>query len=90
MGLLQHADYRQGQAAACPGDLLVLYSDGVVEAENAAGEQFDEDRVLAAIRENPDRSSAEIRDEILRRVHAFLDKEQAQDDLTLIVARIRR
>ena len=42
----------------------------------------------AAVRENSDRSSAEIRDEILRRVYVFLDKEQAQDDLTLIVAKI--
>ena len=74
----------------CPGDLLVLYSDGVVEAENKAGEQFEEGRILAAVRENSDRSSAEIRREILSRVHAFLDKKQAQDDLTLIVARIRR
>ena len=90
LGLLQKADYRQGQAVVCPGDLLVLYSDGVVEAENRAGEQFDEGRILAAVRENSDRSSAEIRREILSRVHAFLDKEQAQDDLTLIVARIRR
>ena len=88
LGLLQKADYRQGQAVVSPGDLLVLYSDGVVEAENTAREQFDEGRILAAVRENSDRSSAEIRDEILRRVHAFLDKEQAQDDLTLIVAKI--
>jgi sigma-B regulation protein RsbU (phosphoserine phosphatase) len=90
LGLLQKADYRQGRATLCPGDLLVLYSDGVVEAENASGEQFDEDRILSAVRENLNGSPAEIRDEILRRVHAFLDKEQAQDDLTLIVARIRR
>jgi hypothetical protein len=88
LGLLPGADYRQGQAAAGPGDLLVLYSDGVVEAENARGEQFDEDRLIAAVRENATRSSAEIRDEILRRVHVFLDKEPALDDLTLIVARI--
>jgi sigma-B regulation protein RsbU (phosphoserine phosphatase) len=45
LGLLQKTDYRQGQATVCPGDLLVLYSDGVVEAENAACEQFDEDRI---------------------------------------------
>ncbi len=37
----EKAGYRQGQAVVCPGDLLVLYSDGVVEAENAASEQFD-------------------------------------------------
>jgi sigma-B regulation protein RsbU (phosphoserine phosphatase) len=89
LGLLPKADYRQGQAAVCCGDLLVLYSDGVVEAENAAGEQFDEDRVLAAVRENSDSSSTGMRDEIVKRVHAFLGNAPPQDDLTLIVARFR-
>jgi phosphoserine phosphatase RsbU/P len=87
LGLLQGADYCQGRVVVYPGDLFVLYSDGVVEAENAFGEQFGEDRLLAVVRENSDSSSTEIRDEILRRVHAFLDKERVQDDLTLIVAR---
>ena len=89
LGMLREAHYRQGQAAVCAGDLLVLYSDGVVEATNASGEQFGEDRLLAVIRESSVRSSAEIRDEILKRVRSFLDKQQAQDDLTLVVARIR-
>ena len=88
LGLLRNAEYRQGQTAVCSGDLLVLYSDGVVEAENAAGEQFDEDRVLAAVRENSNSSSAMVRDEIMKRVHAFLGKAHPHDDLTLIVARI--
>lgn len=37
LGLLKDADYRQGHAAAYPGDLPLLYSDGVVEAESASG-----------------------------------------------------
>ena len=90
LGLLPGAEYRQGRRRSVRRDPLVLYSDGVVEAENVRGEPFDEDRLLAVVRENANGSSAEIRDEILRRVHAFLGKEQAQDDLTLIVARILR
>jgi serine phosphatase RsbU (regulator of sigma subunit) len=89
LGLLQSADYRQGQAVVCAGDLLVLYSDGVVEATNASGEQFDDDRLLAVIHENSGKSPARIREEILKRVQSFLGKERAQDDLTLVVARIR-
>jgi phosphoserine phosphatase RsbU/P len=87
LGLLKAAEYRQGWAVVGPGDLLVLYSDGVVEAENASGEQFNEDRLLAAIRENSERPAAEIRDGILSRVRSFLEGEPAQDDLTLVVAR---
>jgi len=88
LGLLQGANYRQGQAVVGAGDLLVLFSDGVVEATNASGEQFDEDRLLAVILENSAGSAAEIREETLKRVRAFLGQEPAQDDLTLVVARV--
>jgi len=88
LGLLKDADYRQGQTVVRPGDLLLLYSDGVVEAESASGEQFDEARLLEVLRDNWGRPAAEIRDEILRRVHRFLDKGQAQDDVILVVVRI--
>jgi hypothetical protein len=89
LGLLEAAGYRQGEATVRPGDLLVLYSDGVVEAENAAGEQFNEDRLLAVIRENMGRPAAAVRDSILDQVKAFLDEGPAQDDLTVVVAMIR-
>jgi len=87
---MKGADYRQGRASAGPGDVPILCSDGVVEAGNARGEQFDEARLIGAVQENANRAAAEIRDEILRRVHALLDSEKAQDDLTLVVARIGR
>lgn len=51
-GLLKHADYQQGHAIVRPGDLLLLYSDGSVEAESASGEQFDEARLLDVLRDN--------------------------------------
>jgi sigma-B regulation protein RsbU (phosphoserine phosphatase) len=89
LGVVAGAEYEQGQAEVNVGDLLVLYSDGVVEAANASDEQFGEERLLALIRENLARPSAEIRDEILRQVHAFLGAQPPQDDLTLVVARIR-
>jgi sigma-B regulation protein RsbU (phosphoserine phosphatase) len=88
LGLLKDADYRQGHAAVRAGDLLLLYSDGVVEAESASGEQFDEARLVAVLKNHWNGTAAEIRDEMLRRVQRFLDKGQAQDDLTLVVVRI--
>ena len=88
LGLLKDADYRQGHASVRPGDLLLLYSDGVVEAESASGEQFDEARLLSVLKDNWGKPAAEIRDEMLGRVHRFLDNGQAQDDVTLVVVRI--
>jgi serine phosphatase RsbU (regulator of sigma subunit) len=66
-----------------------VYSDGVVEAMNASDEEFGEERLRSVIRENLAKSPAKIRDEILKQVRFFLGEEQPQDDLTLVVARIR-
>lgn len=87
LGLLRTAEYRQGTATASAGDLLVLFSDGVVEARSDSGELFDEARLLAVIREHAAGTPAEIRGALLKAVFSFLGKAQAEDDLTLVVAR---
>jgi hypothetical protein len=88
LGAVPAANYRQQTAAFCSGDLLVLYSDGVVEAADAEEQEFGEHRLLAAINECLERSCAEIRDEILKRVHAFAEGGQPKDDLTLVLVRV--
>jgi hypothetical protein len=89
LGVIPDVGYRQGSAAVSDGGLIVLYSDGVVEAENSAQEQYGEQRLQDVIAANAHRHSHEIRDDILRDVRHFLGKERAQDDLTLVVARLR-
>ncbi|NWG13320.1 MAG: PP2C family protein-serine/threonine phosphatase [Acidobacteria bacterium] len=89
LGVLPNVAYRQGSTAVSDDGLIVLYSDGVVEAENSAGELYGEERLQAAIAANAHRPSHEIRDEILGDVQQFLGKARAQDDLTLVVARLR-
>jgi len=87
LGVIPGADYRQGSAEFNAGDVLVLYSDGVVEAANATDEEFGEERLAQLILENRTRPANEIRDEILRQVRSFVGGEQFQDDLTLLVVR---
>jgi serine phosphatase RsbU (regulator of sigma subunit) len=87
LGVVPGVAYRQGQVSAGPGDLLIVYSDGVVEATNAAGEQFEEERLREVIRQNSGRPPVEIRDLVLEQVHRFLGEQRAQDDLTLVVGR---
>ncbi len=89
LGVLPGAEYRQGAVTVSDGDLLVLYSDGVVEATSASGDQFGEERLQASVRDNADKPAGEIRDAVLREVEAFLGKQRAQDDLTLVVARLQ-
>jgi sigma-B regulation protein RsbU (phosphoserine phosphatase) len=85
LGLLREPGHRRAVVNFRPGDLLVLYSDGVVEAEGASGEEFGEERLTAAIAACAGRSAAEARREIMRCWRAFLGGRQPEDDLTLLV-----
>lgn len=89
LGLLRDAEYQQSWVELEPGDVLVIYSDGVIEATDGSGQEFGEVRLRQALLENAGRPCKEIRDEILERVAAFLGRREAQDDLTLAVARVR-
>jgi hypothetical protein len=90
LGLLPNARYRQAELAVESGDLLVVYSDGILEAANAADEEFGEERVIAAVERNASKPPDTICAAILDDVRAFLGKELPQDDQTLLVARLDR
>jgi hypothetical protein len=87
LGVLPAARYEQARVEVCPGDVLVLYSDGLTEAANAAGEEYGESRLreflATAGAGNPDA----VRDAILTSVSAFLGAAPPRDDLTLVVAK---
>lgn len=69
------------------GDGIVLYSDGVVEAENVAGEFYGLDRLCQVVSQNWGQSSETIKDAIVADVRAFIGQHTVYDDLTLLVMR---
>jgi len=85
LGLLPHARFEQGVERLEAGDVLVLYSDGVVEAANARGEEFGEHRLIATVESCA--HPAEIRDGILRAVRDFTGSDVLADDQTLLAIR---
>ena len=86
LGLLPGAVYEQDQRSVRPGDVLVLYSDGLVEAADAAGEEYGEGRLHACLAAACGGSPAEIRAAVLASADAFLGAAQPHDDVTLVVA----
>ena len=87
LGLLSGANYEQGERAFEAGDVLVLYSDGILEAANAADEQFGEERAQSVVYANFARPAEEIRNRILAAVRDFTGDVAAADDQTLLVIR---
>jgi len=71
-----------------PNDVLVMYTDGVTEANDAAGKEFGESRLRETVRGNLDLSPADLLTAIQEAVQKFNVGEQF-DDLTLVVARAR-
>jgi serine phosphatase RsbU (regulator of sigma subunit) len=89
LGILPGATYRQTRVAVLPGDLLVVFSDGILEAANALDEEFGEERILAVVQENWEGSPTQICDAVLAKVRVFLGKELPHDDQTLMVVRLQ-
>jgi sigma-B regulation protein RsbU (phosphoserine phosphatase) len=66
-----------------PGDRLVLYTDGIIEAADSRGEQFDMDRLTAVVEDTRHESLQGVVDAILARVRAFSNRQD--DDMTVMV-----
>lgn len=69
-----------------PGDVLLIYSDGLTEATGPDDELFGEDRVLELLREHASLGPAGVRAKILAAVERFTEGEEQSDDITIVVA----
>jgi hypothetical protein len=87
LGLLPTAQYAFGSVELEPGDLLVLYSDGLVEAANQWDEQFGEERVLNLAIQYRHLHPTQLRDRIIATAQAFTGATDLEDDRTLLVLR---
>ncbi len=88
VGLCEPWECSLAETQLQPGDLLVIYSDGVSEAQSDDGEFFGEERLLEAIRAHQHLPVSELVDALARIVVTFSGREQ-EDDITLVVARCR-
>ncbi len=87
VGLFQNWECSIGEYPLVAGDTLALYTDGVTEALNPDGEEFGEERLIAALRRHQGMSSQAMLAAIVGEVQQFSPHEQ-HDDITLVVARV--
>jgi sigma-B regulation protein RsbU (phosphoserine phosphatase) len=86
-GVLPGAPYAAGHTTFGPGDLLVLYTDGVTEGASTTLEQWGDDRLLAAVRRGAARPCSELVRGVAEEVRTFEGEQGPADDITLLVAR---
>ena len=87
LGVSDDARWRQKETRMIPGDVLVLYTDGITEANNPNGVFFEEDRLIETILENGQGSAKQILDALVEAVHRFIGPVARQDDIAIIVVK---
>jgi serine phosphatase RsbU (regulator of sigma subunit)/predicted enzyme related to lactoylglutathione lyase len=88
LGLFQQWDCPIEERQLSPGDILALYTDGITESFDDAGEEFGERRLVRALRKNRERTARDFVGAVIEEVQRFSQREQ-HDDITLIVAKCR-
>ncbi|MGH9470792.1 MAG: PP2C family protein-serine/threonine phosphatase, partial [Terriglobia bacterium] len=88
LGLFPRVQYEQGHVALQPGDLLLAFTDGLVEPENAYGEQFGEQRLAEAVREAVDAPPEVLAEGLYRAVAEWTGRAELEDDMTLLYMKV--
>lgn len=87
LGILPAAEFEVGEIALRSGEALVIYSDGVSEANNSREEEFGMERLSSVVKDNLNASAAGIRDKVESALSAFTETAPANDDITLVIVK---
>ena len=87
LGAFDTAHYEEEAIALGQGDTMVLFSDGVTDAENPSGEQYGEERLIDALVGSERRAPDEILERVLTSVRTFAAEQPPADDVTVLVIR---
>lgn len=89
VGLMPGAEYTEVTRVLAPGDLLIAPTDGITEAANEEGEPFGAHRLEAVGVRNRKTDAADLMKIVLGEVDRFRGTAPQEDDMTLVVARVR-
>lgn len=90
LGLFEGRPYDEGREQLEAGDLLALFTDGVIEAPNAKGEEFGESQLLQLLERVQSRPLEAALGAVLEAVGRWSETFEAHDDITLVLARVPR
>ena len=85
LGILEDASWERGTVQMEQGDALVLYPDGITEAQGAEEIEFGQERLLGVVKAGLGSSAQELQDSVLSEVRQFVGDAPQFDDITLMV-----
>jgi sigma-B regulation protein RsbU (phosphoserine phosphatase) len=85
-GVTPQPDYPVQDISICPGDRFLLYTDGVIEPENAKGKAFGDSKLEEVVLDNRMHSPSDLADKLLTEIRSWQPASMnQQDDITLVV-----
>jgi len=87
LGILPMAEFEVGETHLDSGEALIIYSDGVSEANNLKEEEFGMERLTEVVRRNLAASAAGMRDKVESALSSFTQTAPANDDITLVIVK---
>ncbi|MBK7218244.1 MAG: SpoIIE family protein phosphatase [Candidatus Promineofilum sp.] len=87
LGIMDDMTYDEAADTLAPGDILLLYTDGITEAMDAAGNLFGKDRLVEAVRHATPATARHLIDAILAAVRAYVGDTPQADDLTIVTVK---
>ena len=84
-GILPDAKYESATVTLAPGDWLIIFTDGLVEAENARQDEYGEARLLGAIEAGKSVEPAEMLKRLMAEVDLFVGNTPQHDDVTCLL-----
>jgi len=84
VGMIPGLTFRAGETEVEPGSTLILYTDGVTEAENGGGGMFGEDRLLACLDASTGATAAQFVDTLFDDIRRFAASAEQSDDITVL------
>ncbi|HEX9081199.1 MAG TPA: PP2C family protein-serine/threonine phosphatase, partial [Holophagaceae bacterium] len=87
VGLLPGVTFEEGHARMDPGDVLVAFTDGLVEAENATGDELGDAPLVDIVQKHPDATADDLLESLLVAAFQHLEEGKFRDDVTLVVVK---
>jgi len=87
VGLFEGATYQEETITLAPGEILIVFSDGVSEALSAGGEEYGEERIIAVASKHTAATPADLLQALFADVRAFTKGAPQSDDITALVLR---
>jgi phosphoserine phosphatase RsbU/P len=91
LGIIRNETFREytevNKITYAAGDVMVLYTDGIVEAMNRKGEEFGYERLRNVLKENREASASVIQKTIIKKLYEFIGTDVINDDYTMVIVR---